>query len=447
MSMWVFAQKISRVLMRGVVLCIPVQLGFHFWPSWALLLGRRIDYLSPILYFTDCLIVGAIFFLCIAFLSRKNQIGHNFLAKHKQTLALITFAIALAAINISTALVWQVSLYRWIKIALFAFVVFYIATHPSEKKHYIRLLVIGGIFSAVIALVQFGLQHSIGGIFWLVGERLFTIDTPVIARGHVCVPNSESCQLFLRSYASFAHPNVLAGYLSVILFLCVSQQTMVVEKIANKYKHVLMRGILIVLGLGLLVTMSRTAIIVSVFLFFWWYIFSSKKKKRVLFIYGAGLLSVAIIMCIVFVLPFRMTDESVVVRQKLIAFSDMLIAKHWFFGVGLGNFISALAKESTLRFTTGLQPVHNMYLLALTELGGVGVLGVTVVLMSIWKSMQKKMKTLRFDTAVYGAALLAMCTLGLFDHYMWSLQQGQLLMAVLIGLYLSTVYSSNIVDL
>ena len=50
------------------------------------------------------------------------------------------------------------------------------------------------------------------------------MNTPLIARGHVCMPFTESCvQLMLRPYATFAHPNLLGGYLSVALFLLIAK--------------------------------------------------------------------------------------------------------------------------------------------------------------------------------------------------------------------------------
>src|SRR6185369_2209751 len=61
---------------------------------------------------------------------------------------------------------------------------------------------------------QFLLGRSIGGIFYLLGERTFNISTPGIALVNILGKN------FLRPYASFPHPNSLAGFLGVaIIFL------------------------------------------------------------------------------------------------------------------------------------------------------------------------------------------------------------------------------------
>ena len=261
--MW--AERLSVYLMRVLVFCIPIQLGLHFWPQWALFLGRRIDYLSP--HSLSYRLPGVFChdFLCVrtgAFpkfkrLRSKKNIVYG-------VLILIVFSIAV--LNIFNAISWQVSVYRWIKVALFGFVTFYVATHKSEAKHYLQALVAGALFSSVLAVAQFVKQQSIGSIFWFVGERLFSINTPLIARGHVCMPFTESCTLMLRPYATFAHPNLLGGYLSVALFLLIA-------KIRKNRVHIFTIAAMIFLGIALLLTMSRAAIVVASLLFIWRYAF------------------------------------------------------------------------------------------------------------------------------------------------------------------------------
>ena len=51
-------KKIHRILFFLLLLLLPVQLGRHFWPEFALVFGIRIDYLSPTIYLTDLLVIG-----------------------------------------------------------------------------------------------------------------------------------------------------------------------------------------------------------------------------------------------------------------------------------------------------------------------------------------------------------------------------------------------------
>ena len=108
------------------------------------------------------------------------------------------------------------------------------------------------------------MQHSLGGIFWFLGERTFTVDTPGIARFPLCLPSFFGCIEFLRSYATFPHPNVLAGYLAVGVPLLLNKQ---IAKYTNKQINKLntVRKIAIVLGLlALVLTFSRSAVLVMI---------------------------------------------------------------------------------------------------------------------------------------------------------------------------------------
>src|SRR5260221_12343343 len=50
-------QSSQNKLFFLILLLLPTQFGRHFWPSFSFVLGQRVDYLTPILYLTDILIV------------------------------------------------------------------------------------------------------------------------------------------------------------------------------------------------------------------------------------------------------------------------------------------------------------------------------------------------------------------------------------------------------
>lgn len=426
--------------MRVLVFCIPVQLGFHFWPTWTILLGRRIDYLSPTIYFTDCVLITAFICWILATGCRMLERRYQLVCVNKKQVILIGAALFIVVLNIAASLSWQVALYRWAKVLLFGFVVIFISSHPEEKIYYVRALVMGALFSSILVVIQFILQRSVGGIFWYVGERAFAIDTPLIARAHLCALNGQSCQLFLRPYATFAHPNILGGYLTISLFLFVAFKENIVGWTHQGVKMFSAYCGMMVLGISLLLTMSRTAILTEALLLLWWVgLVKRPINKSVNRIFIVGMLAV-IIVCVLTILPFSFGDESILFREKLNFFALTTLFRHAFFGVGLGNFLLILSQDRTVVFLTGMQPVHNIFLLALVELGVISCIFLSIIVASFWKTAYVKLHPPSNDALVFSAALVATGLLGLFDHYIWTLQQGQLLGAVLLGLYVSSHY-------
>lgn len=437
MGMRFDSKRIAEILIQGVVLSIPIQLGRHFWPSWSLLLGRRIDYLSPTVYFVDCLIVAAVVFACSSFLSMPDKQRRRIVNAQRKYFMVYALSAVLVFINIITSLAWQVSVAAWIHVMLFGFVAWYIATHANQKTQYLRLLIVGGVCSAVLAIGQFALQHSIGGVFWFVGERLFTIDTASIARAHICMPFTGSCQLLLRSYATFPHPNVLAAYLGIVLFLFVTHIPNVFgKKPTGSYRPFIIGLTIMFLILALITTMGRATFVVVLFLLLWWYM-EQKQYSGFAKTIVAGVAIFCIVSALSF-LPLRVADESVVVRQRLNQISVRVIARHMVSGVGLGNFVITLPRETSSVFFTGIQPVHNVYLLAISELGVLGIVGWIVLCVMWWRRTQNYFRAPRPESALFLALILAMGALGLVDHYWWTLEQGQLLASVVFGLYLAS---------
>jgi len=116
-------------------------------------------------------------------------------------------------------------------------------------------------------------------------------------------------------------------------------------------------------------------------------------------------------------------------RLRLSQVSGEIIAKNPFSGLGNGNFILGL-KESVgfPKESWWLQPVHNIFLLTFSELGFVGfIIFATVPLVGINKTILKNDKKLL-------AVILFIILTGSLDHYWLTLQQTQILFAIIIGL-------------
>jgi O-antigen ligase len=408
-----------QVLFSLLLVFLPTQLGLHFWPSWALVLGRRLDYLSPTLYATDILII----FLLISWLIEKRKNIFSFKKYYRSSCIKILCFLLFICINIYFAANRMVATFAWVKIAEFAALGVYIVKEKPKLTSIIFPLSAGVFYSSGIAIIQFILQHSVGGMFWLLGERTFSATTPGIAR-------IDANFLFfkLRSYATFPHPNVLGGFLAVLLPLIIIQFTLPRRQAGNLpiYQFTNTKKIFyittIVLGIiALVLTFSRSAWVVAalggVYLIV-------KHKKRLFF----PVLFCAVLIIFFIGTTFGFQDESVVVRQQLNAAALSMARASPITGNGLGNYLVQLPDHLVSRQIYFLQPVHNIYLLLLSE---TGILGCAIFGWIVWTACKKK------NLTIIRYSLFSILLLGLVDHYLLTLQQGQLLFTLFLSLSLA----------
>ncbi len=408
----------TELLFFLLLVLLPTQLGYHFWPSWALVLGRRIDYLSPTLYLTDILI----FFLLISWFifNRKNIFSHKKIPR--PAIVKIFCFLVFIFINSYFAADRMVALFAWIKILELSGLGLYIIKTKPKVVEIIFPLSIGVLYSSGIAIVQFLLQHSIGGVFWFLGERTFSAITPGIAQISLCFLHRFSCPLTLRSYATFPHPNVLGGFLAVTLTLIIYQLTnSSMKQFSNRKK--IFYTITIISGIiALVLTFSRSAWIVLIFgcvyLVF-------RKKKHFFF----PVLLSAILFLFFVGTTFGFQDESVVVREQLNSAAVLIVTASPVIGSGMGNFLVRLPDFLVSRTIYFLQPVHNIYLLLLSE---IGIIGCALFLWVLWKSGKNMFRKF----SVYQLLLCMLLVIGLVDHYPLTIQQGQLMFTIFLSLSL-----------
>ncbi len=423
---------------RLLLLFLPTQLGYHFWPEWAYVLGRRVDYLSPTIFLTDVLI-GCLFVSWFFETQKKFSINNfQFLIKRRNfqflivELAPILFFIGL---NIFFATSRSVAIYKWLKILEFVALGWYIIKTRPNVSRITYYLSLGVLYSSLLAIFQFLFQHSLGGPLWLLGERTFTVDTPGIARLSWCLIPGSWCRELLRPYATFPHPNVLGGYLATILPLVIIQlSNNQILKLSNKifYPLTILFG-----SIALLLTFSRSAwivggvvIVLTIARIRKYELGIMKKSSYVIFLFLIILYSLFMI--------HNSTEESIVVRMALNESAITMWRQHPLFGVGLGNFLVRLPESIPTRQIYFLQPVHNIYLLVLAE---TGVVGFVLFFLLLWTSIKglvvrikerNEKKSLILNTQYL--PLFVFLLLGLVDHYPITLQQGQLLLTILLVL-------------
>ena len=367
------------------------QLGKHWWPEWSFVYGIKVDYLSPILYLTDLVWLGA-------FLTKKHE---------KSQLRRNIGWIILIAINILVADRWQVCLYKWFRWWQLWWWVRYLA---DNKKVIIKVLpeIISWwvVVEFVLAVGQVVNGGSLGGIFYWLGERRFDYMTVGIARISWFGDN------FVRAYGTFSHPNSLAGFLLVAVLL--------LDKVKNsKINKTRMWTINWLAIIGIILTGSRLVWVVGLLTV----IFRFKSK------FGLKMVLIGL-MLMVGGLLFEnkinwlggWSNQSVLLRLNLNKSALKMIGQFPIFGVGLGNFLTKLP-DYLFNFWI-IQPVHNVFLLVLAEMGIVGFGW-------LWVFLNKKIEWRKF-----GWIWAVIVMTGMFDHYWLSLPQNLAIMGVVMAMSL-----------
>lgn len=403
-------KKTQRAFFYLLVIFLPTQLGRHFFFNFSLISGIRSDYLTPTLYLTDIIII----FLIILNLTTW-RIDRGFWVW--------CFVIGYLFVNsILIAANQWVALYKMIKIIEFIFLGIVILKIKPKFDFIMFSLSVGVVYSSIIAVLQFIMQRSVGGILWFLGERTFYASTPGIAA------LSVGGRLLLRPYATFPHPNVLGGFLATVLPIILA---LIFNKKINKILKIWFKLVFILGFIALFLTFSRAAW--SVFLFGMLFTVVNRKNAVSSFLaahknaFLVGFYSLLLIsVSLFFFLPLK--HQSFVERSQLISATIGMVSSSSLFGVGLNNFVIKAKDYLPKVFDFYIfQPVHNVYLLILAELG---IVGFAIFMVFIFYLLAKSLKTNPLVTTV----IFQLALLGFFDHYLFTLQQGQLLFTLFASL-------------
>lgn len=404
-----------------LILLLPSQAGIHFWLPESLVLGRRIDYLAPTIYLTDLVLLITGLVMCWVYRSRLRR--HLWWLSYAAIVATLLVAVSVAREQFFVTY----QLLKLIKLVFFAGIV--LLKNPSFSEVYWPLS-IGVFYTTALAVTQFLLQSSVGGIFYILGERAYSTLTPAIA--HLVAGG----QLFLRPYATFPHPNVMGGYLTVLLPLFLLPPLLNLKHLhplsalSIRANYFLLRFTVALLLLGIFLSFSRAVWLAAALVGLIAASRTSQNRQAL----RLGLLGLTAAVVVEEALIGRLTSLFTIDSQSWWQRAELMVAAFSMFaasplwGVGWGRFITALPYHSYPPFL--LQPVHNVYLLILAETGMIGLLILCLLIGICLKNVLEKK---RYSLLV---ALGVVLVLGLFDHYFVTLPQTTLLFSLIISLSL-----------
>jgi hypothetical protein len=378
------------------------QLGYHFWPSLAFVGGLPIDYITPTLWLTELLSLLLIL-LSVKSISWPSWprhyylgvfvfIGLNILISHQPTLSL---------------LFWL----RWLGLTCLVLVV------RAFDMRQLKALKLGLIFGVLASLVlvagQLLAQHSLGGLWYWLGERRLGLSTPGVAKLVI------ADQLWLRPYGSFSHPNSLAGFFLAVLIILRS----IAKRGSAWWIWILVPALIILSG-------SRAAILALLVYAGLSQVKLTASKARLISV-GVGLAVALATVLPTLVPPSANFGSSINQRLELAQSSSEVINRFPLEGVGGSNAIPASYEYSrSFRDRLWFQPVHNVWLLLWLETGLVGLLTLAGLLTYLLIKLQQKQLWL------WWSGWLALTLTTVADHYWLTLPQNRLILIVLLGLSL-----------
>lgn len=387
---------LSRILLYALFLLLPTQLGKHFFFNFSFLNGIRVDYLAPTIHVTDMIVLLLIIL----------NIRRCFLFLKKLPIILLLLTLLIPVI---TARIPLLALYRYIKIVEVVLLFAIISRTKLSSKYVLLAFFIGSCIEIVLVILQIANNHSIQGLFYWLGERYYSASTIGIAK---IVMNGNE---IVRPYGTFPHPNVMAGFYLVLYFY------VFLEKKYDRF-FILKNLFLFFASVLILCSFSKITIILLVVGFF---IFVIKNTMCRWCAFAK--------LCVLCVLGFIFLQGgndplSLQKRLELAQNAFFIIIRYPLFGVGLSNYL-VVQNNFPLKYLFFFQqPVHNIFLLFISETGIIiGGFFIYKLILIIKRNYS------------YKPFLCVVCIIvatGMMDHYWLTIQQTFLLMGVMGGLLL-----------
>ncbi len=206
---------------------------------------------------------------------------------------------------------------------------------------------------------------------------------------------------------------------------------------------------LYIIILAIILTFSRSALLLALLfipLMFLWLFLNKPLREKYLLNAAKLLVILTFIGSFLFLIFFNFIFARANISLSEPAINDRLVYNQMAWdlikenplrGIGLGNYIWLLNKNNLwhqygLLYPYLFQPVHNIYLLIASEIGLVGLILFLLFLFFALKHSFYSNKNILLSTFYF---LLSICLFwGFSDHFLWTLNQGQLMWWLVLGI-------------
>ncbi len=437
-----------------IIFLVPFQKRFFLQDFFTCNETAFIDYSSFYVSFPELLILMLVFI-------KGRFILNNFiklLSNHKNTV-IFFLIILLTSFNILNSANIFLSFHKifhffiWI---LFAYLGINILSNSKKIFSTIAIIILSSLFQSLIAIYQFIFQKSLGLKF--LGESILSTNILGVAK------IDSSFGKIIRAYGTEPHPNVLGCFLLLGIIVSIfylayfsgksaecstwnildlffkRKKNKLLGIIFKKEKQIIILITLINI-LALVLTFSRTAIFLLIFFLVISFLLIKKNEsfKRIILL----LIGFTIFLNLIFLplLKNRFNEEgsfkykNVTLREIYSDFAFRSIKNNPIKGIGMGNFVFKMQENNTFNLKTWeLQPVHNIYLLAISELG---IILFSFIFFLFLNSILFENSGLNSKNKLILVGLFLILMTGLWDHYLYSFSQGISILTVIIIILIS----------
>ena len=435
------AEKVLRTAYQFLLGLIPLALCFWYYKTIGEFPHSRVyfTYDHALLFVTDALVILAVLIWGCVEISRPN-ILRSTREKVRSWSSFYKLAILLLLFSTVSALWstdWRTSLY----ISFHLWLVFLFILSLRAWKDAWRPLMLGLCAALAFQLIAGFTGFTLQSTHFLSPLNMIwpgLLDPSV--RGASVVQLQDGLRI-LRAYGTLPHPNILGGF---ALLCLLGPASLFITARRTNIPALLLYSLGIVL---IMETFSRSAWLgLLVFLFVLWLKSKHLDRQRFYLLFAASVLAIILTLFPLQELVLTRMGSSSVQTEQLSTFGRSwlngqalgVIQANPINGVGIGSFILQLAGHAIEG--APIEPVHNVFLLIGSELGILGMLITAILIISM---IVKGSKVRTSQATLASAALAGIGMIGLFDHYLWSIAPGRLMLGLALGLWAGQVVNDN----
>jgi len=410
----IFREKILNILLFFLIIIIPLQTRYFFYTSK--IENIFFEYGTIAIYLTDIYILFFIIYLLIY--NFKNKL-FKFNNRIKTFFILLTIFNISLNISLIQSINKNISLYFNIRFFILSIFVFLLSFTKINKNIFKDGFIYSSFFEACIAIYQFADQKIIANKFLGLSNHFpYDLGTSVIEN-----INGR----LLRSYGLLTHPNILGIFLLIgFIFLFIKM----LNQDNKKYLNYFLLGVIFI---GIILTFSRTVFLMLLIFFIIFFVYKIKNKD----FKKNDIYKLSIIFFIIFSNLFifknliftrisdnRLNNISNSERSNQYLESINVIKDNFFFGVGERNYTLYILDKNQSN-DPYIKPVHNIYLLALCELGLFGfIIFILLTMLPLYIKQSLDIKIIYFLILVSG----------LFDHFLLTENFGLFIIIFFLGM-------------